>query len=229
MSRAALFIISLLLLAYPLGVYFGLSHLEPRHFGLLLLALVIARFALARKRLKPESQTSLLPITVATTALCLLILIFNRMSMVRLNPALVNLVLLLTFSYTLYSPPSMIERLARLSGAVISGPAVAYTRNVTKMWCLFFIFNGAAALYTCFFTSLETWTLYNGLIAYLLMGLLFLAEYCVRQHKMRNACACSSGATKSCRMRTIKRPHWPFIRTYRSDATSLITTSRRCA
>ncbi|HEX5055456.1 MAG TPA: hypothetical protein VFX02_03060 [Gammaproteobacteria bacterium] len=187
MSRAALLIISLLLLAYPVAVYLGLSYFEPRYIGLLLLALVSARFVLARRHLKRDNLTSLLPITVATAALCLLILIFNQTSMVRLNPALVNLVLLLTFGYTLYRPPSMIERLARLSGAGISDQAVIYTRNVTRIWCLFFMCNGAIAFYTCFYTSLETWTLYNGLIAYLLMGLLFLAEYCVRQHKIRNA------------------------------------------
>jgi uncharacterized membrane protein len=187
MSRAALFIISLLLLAYPIGVYFGLSYMEPRHLGLLLLALVAARFALAHRHLNRNNLTSLLPVTVATALLCLLILIFNQTSMVRLNPALVNLVLLLTFGYTLFRPPSMIERLARLSGADISGPAVSYTRNVTKVWCVFFVLNGAVALYTCFFTSLKTWTLYNGLIAYILMGLLFLAEYHVRQQKIRNA------------------------------------------
>jgi uncharacterized membrane protein len=36
------------------------------------------------------------------------------------------------------------------------------------------------ALYTALFTSMATWTLYNGLIAYLLMGLLFAGEYLVR-------------------------------------------------
>lgn len=187
MSRIVLLIISLLLLAYPIGVYFGLSYLEPRYLGLMLLILLAARFVLARKHLNRANLASLLPITVASGLLCLLILIFNQTSMIRLNPALVNLVLLLTFGYTLYSPPSMIERLARLSGADISGPAVSYTRNVTAVWCIFFLLNGAAALYTCFFTSLETWTLYNGLIAYILMGSLFLAEYCVRQQKIRNA------------------------------------------
>jgi uncharacterized membrane protein len=40
--------------------------------------------------------------------------------------------------------------------------------------------NGLIACYTAFFTSLETWTLYNGLIAYILMGLLFAGEYVVR-------------------------------------------------
>jgi uncharacterized membrane protein len=187
MSRAALFLISLLLLAYPIGVYFGLQYLEPRYLGLLLLILLAVRLVLVRKHLNRKNLNSLLPVTVASTLLCLLILIFNQASMVRLNPALVNLVLLASFGYTLYSPPSMIERLARLSGADISGPAVAYTRNVTAAWCLFFLLNGAVALYTSFFTSLETWTLYNGLIAYLLMGLLFLVEYYVRQQRIRNA------------------------------------------
>lgn len=182
-----LLIISLLLLAYPIGVYFGLSHLEPRTLGLLLLILLAARFMLARKHVTRANFASLLPITIASGLLCLLILIFNQTSMVRLNPALVNLVLLSTFGYTLYSPPSMIERLARLTGADIAGPAIIYTRNVTVVWCIFFLLNGAAALYTCFYTSLEIWTLYNGLIAYMLMGLLFLAEYCVRQQKIRNA------------------------------------------
>jgi uncharacterized membrane protein len=186
MSRAVLFIISLLLLIYPIGVYFGLQYLEPRAMGLLLLLLLTARFALARRHLKSDNFKSLLPITVVSGSLCLLILVFNQTSMVLLNPALVNLVLLLSFGYTLYSPPSMIERLARLSGADISGPAVAYTRNVTLIWCGFFLLNGTVALYTCFFSSLETWTLYNGLISYLLMGLLFLIEYCVRQQKIRN-------------------------------------------
>lgn len=187
MARIALIAISLLLLAYPVGVYFGLHYLEPRALGLLLLILIAARFILARKRLNRANLVSLLPVTVATTLLCLLILVFNETSMVRLNPALVNLVLLLTFGYTLYNPPSMIERLARVSGSQIAGPAIAYTRNVTAVWCLFFLLNGAAALYTCFFASLETWTLYNGLIAYILVGLLFLAEYCVRRQKIRNA------------------------------------------
>jgi uncharacterized membrane protein len=187
MSRIVLLIISLLLLVYPLGVYFGLQYLQPRYIGLLLLLLLAARFALARRHLNPDKIRSLLPIIIASALLCLLILIFNQTSMVRLNPALTNLMLLLLFGYTLLKPPSMIERLARLSTADISAAAIAYTRNVTMVWCVFFLCNGAIAFYTCFYTSLETWTLYNGLIAYLLMGLLFLVEYCVRQQKIRNA------------------------------------------
>ena len=40
--------------------------------------------------------------------------------------------------------------------------------------------NGAAALYTARFTPLETWALYNGLIAYLLIGAVFAVELAIR-------------------------------------------------
>ena len=42
--------------------------------------------------------------------------------------------------------------------------------------------NGSVALYTALFTSLATWTLYNGFIAYLLMGTLFAVELLCRTH-----------------------------------------------
>jgi uncharacterized membrane protein len=187
MSRLMLLIISLILLAYPLGVYFGLQYMEPRYIGLLLLIFLGMRFMLARKHLKWDNLKSLLPITVASSVLCLFILLFNHPAIIRLNPVLINVMLLITFGYTLYQPPSMIERMARLSTPSLPAQAIAYTRTVTKIWCFFFVVNGIIAAYTCFYASMETWTLYNGLIAYLLMGVLFLIEYCVRQYKMRNA------------------------------------------
>ena len=45
---------------------------------------------------------------------------------------------------------------------------------------MFFALNGAAALYTARFTPLETWALYNGLIAYLLIGAVFAVEFAIR-------------------------------------------------
>lgn len=187
MPRLLLLLLSLMLLAYPFAVYFGLQYLSPRYLGLLLLILLAARFLIARGQLGADRVKSLIPVTLAGIALCLLILIFNQSSLVRLTPALINFTLLAVFCYTLYKPPSMIEYIARLGDPNLPAQAIAYTRHVTMVWCLFFLFNGAIALYTCFFTSLETWMLYNGLIAYLLMGILFAAEYCVRRQKLKVA------------------------------------------
>jgi uncharacterized membrane protein len=51
---------------------------------------------------------------------------------------------------------------------------------VTQLWCAFFIANGAVAIYTALFGSRDDWALYNGLIAYLLMGGLFGGEWLYR-------------------------------------------------
>ena len=106
---------------------------------------------------------------------------------VRLYPVLVNAGLLASFGYTLLRPPTMIERLARLHEPDLPPHAVRYTRRVTQVWCVFFACNGLAALVTALWMSERIWALYNGLIAYILIGLLFAIEWLVRQRVRRAA------------------------------------------
>jgi hypothetical protein len=49
------------------------------------------------------------------------------------------------------------------------------------VWCTFFTFNGLVAAALALWATLYWWTLYNGLIAYILMGMLFAAEYIPRK------------------------------------------------
>jgi len=58
--------------------------------------------------------------------------------------------------------PSMIERLARLREPRLPQAAIAYTRRVTQVWCVFFAINGAIALVTAIWASDQVWALYNG-------------------------------------------------------------------
>jgi uncharacterized membrane protein len=104
----------------------------------------------------------------------------NELLTLRFYPAIANAAMLLLFSWSLWSPPSVIERLARLQHTDLPPEGVVYTRRVTQVWCGFFIVNGSIALATALFSSVEIWSLYNGLIAYLLMGILFIGEYLVR-------------------------------------------------
>jgi uncharacterized membrane protein len=48
-----------------------------------------------------------------------------------------------------------------------------------------FVLNGSLALYTAVAADIEVWALYNGVIAYVLMGLLFAGEYLVRRRVRR--------------------------------------------
>ncbi|UXY16008.1 hypothetical protein N8I74_03025 [Chitiniphilus purpureus] len=105
----------------------------------------------------------------------------------RAYPVLVNAALLAGFGYSLRHPPSAIERFARLTEPDLPAAAVAYTRRVTWLWCGFFTVNGALALATGLWADQTTWALYNGGVAYLLMGLLLGGEWLVRRRVRRRA------------------------------------------
>ena len=170
--RAALFIA--LSLAYPLVVYLALGRFEPRWLALLLLALAVLRAVATR-------QAVWLVAAAGAGVLALLATVFNQALPLKLYPALVNAVMLAVFAASLIFPPSVVERIARLSEPDLPPQAVGYTRRVTQIWCVFFVFNGALALATALWASDRVWALYNGGIAYLLIGGLFGIEWLVRQ------------------------------------------------
>lgn len=114
----------------------------------------------------------------------------NALLPLKLYPALVNAVLLTVFAVSLMHPPSAIERLARLREPDLPPAAIAYTRKVTWVWCGFFVVNGTLALATALWADAATWALYNGLIAYGLIGTLFAIEWLVRRRvRARHAAA----------------------------------------
>lgn len=161
-------------LLYPLVIYFGLEWFEPRWLALLLLAIVTARAAISRD-----------PVWIAAAGGALVLVIVsalaNEILPLKLYPVLVNTVMLGIFAVSLRHPPSAVERIARLREPNFPPEAVAYTRKVTMVWCLFFVCNGGIALVTALWASDRVWAAYNGLIAYVLMGLLFAGEWLVRQ------------------------------------------------
>ncbi|MDR1177066.1 MAG: AMP-binding protein, partial [Treponema sp.] len=104
----------------------------------------------------------------------------------KLYPVLVSVVLLCAFGITLFYPPVMAFRLALLQDKSIRGSLAekriaAYCRKATQVWCAFFILNGGISLGTVFFASDRFWSIYNGGISYILMGLVFAGEFMVRK------------------------------------------------
>lgn len=190
-SRIVLFVALLVAVLYPLLVYFGLNTLEPRHLALLLVEVLLLRLLWGKgKVLMPAADARSSgsmgnPQVLVTGILLLLMFLYtlstNNADALRLYPVIINFSLLLGFAHSLRHPPSAIERLARLTQADLPPRAIVYTRKVTIIWCGFFFCNGCIALYTSLFASLQTWTLYNGLVAYLLTGALLGGEYLFRQ------------------------------------------------
>ncbi|MDH5720274.1 MAG: hypothetical protein OEZ13_06580 [Spirochaetia bacterium] len=177
-------LIGVIFVLYPLGVFLGFNYFEPRFIGMLLLVFFTLRglFFINKNLIKNLYQ--LAPIAIAVFVTSMAVIIFNENIFLRLHPVLISLAFLFSFGYTLIKPPSMVERFARLKDPQLSNDAIAYTKTVTKVWCLFFILNGSAAAYTTFYASFEVWTIYNGLISYILMGILFITEFIVRHFKI---------------------------------------------
>jgi len=132
-------VLVVLTVAYPAAVYFGLEYLEPRYFALILIALFAARYLLTtRRRPTPLTGNWSLLLFIAVAILAGGAFIANSESLLLFYPVLVSVVLLLVFAWSLYFPPSVIERLARLSEPELPASAVVYTRRVTLAWCFFF-------------------------------------------------------------------------------------------
>lgn len=168
-----------LTLFYPLAIYFGLQHFEPRLFGALLGAVLLLRQWQAAHRFAASLTASEWLSLGTLFAYTLAIVVSNSEIILLLYPAFVSLSLLSVFGRSLRHPPTVIERIAHLSDPELPPEGVRYTRRVTQVWCAFFVSNASISIATIF-ASREAWLLYNGFIAYLLMGLMFAGEWLFR-------------------------------------------------
>ncbi|HEY7317743.1 MAG TPA: hypothetical protein VIE89_09235 [Candidatus Binatia bacterium] len=166
-------------LIYPLALWLGQGQIEPRFLAGLLVVIGVIRLQTLK-----ASPIGLWWIG-GTLFLFIAAVWSNLLLPLKLYPVLVNAALLGIFLHSLIFPPSIIERFARIREPNLPAWAIGYTRRVTQVWCIFFTANGLIALITALWTTSGTWAVYNGLIAYLAIGLLFTGEYLVRWHFKR--------------------------------------------
>ncbi|CAI0956509.1 Predicted membrane protein [Serratia ficaria] len=169
---------------YPLAVWLGLTRWGEAILAPLLAVVFTLRLVALRSRLRQQLWLG------KALAWVGILLAFASWGLQQTHwllyyPVLVNLLLLGLFASSLYSPPTVIERLARLTEPQLDAAGVAYTRRVTQVWCGFFTINGAVALATCLSGDIALWTLYNGGISYLLIGALMGIEWIVRKRIRR--------------------------------------------
>lgn len=178
-----------LIIAYPLLIFFGLGQFGVRATALGLLVLTVLQLTIrGLSRHKSNAPTrSAVPwmLPLASMLVLLASAASNDARFMLLVPALVNATLLLTFGLTLFGEVSLIERFARWYVTDLRPEERRHCRSVTQVWCTFFVLNGGLALATALWAPLSWWSLYNGVIAYLLMGLIFATEFVVRKYRFR--------------------------------------------
>lgn len=174
------------LVAYPMFVYWAFTHWEPRWASLTLLG-VLTPVAVGRLRnlARDTDRSAIKTMAIVPVVACAafgLGAVLDSAGFVLAAPVAINAVLLAAFGSTLRrgSRP-MIERFARLTVTDLGDAEQRWCRGWTWAWSLFFMLNGATAAVLAVAAPLSWWTAYNGLIAYILMGLMFAAEYVPRK------------------------------------------------
>lgn len=170
-------LLTLLMLCYPFAVMWAIRHDQLFLMSAMLIVVAGVRLLLRQDRL-------FLPLTSFAVLCGGLSLLLQDEFWLKFYPVLMSLGSASVFAYTLFRPPSMIERFARLHQPHLPESGVHWTRQVTKVWCGFLIINALVALLTVFLAT-SIWAIYNGFISYLLMGVLLLGEYLLRRRQQK--------------------------------------------
>lgn len=173
---AALLAIATIL--FPVFAAVGIHWLGPWPIVAALIVVLSLRIVFPASSAVPMAMTSAL---IAVVACEIAVSFYDPELAARLYPVFMNLMMFASFAVTLWKPPSMIERFARITDPDLDAHGVAYTRKVTWVWMGFFMFNGSAAFWTALHGTLVQWSAYNGAISYGLAGVLMAGEYAVRR------------------------------------------------
>ena len=172
-------------LGYPLLVYAGLLVFEPRVLVAIAGGLLLARGASGwRAWNRRDVRRVMMPVSLVAAVLAVAAILNDGRAFLFV-PALVNGALLIGFGRSLVRGPSMSETYARLRHPEMPASRAPYLRALTGMWCVVFAVNLTISLLLALYGTLEAWTLYNGILAYALIGSLLAAERVYRYWRFR--------------------------------------------
>ena len=141
------------------------------------LFLISIRLVITRRFL---GHTNLVRAFALMALLLIIITLLSDSLAVKAYPIIVSLIVACAFGFSLLYPPTIIESMARITHPHLSAHGVSYTRKVTIYWLVILLGNAVISAATAQWGTLAQWTLWNGLFSYLIMGILFAAEYVVR-------------------------------------------------
>ncbi|GAB2179342.1 COG4648 family protein [Dongia sp. agr-C8] len=160
-------------IAYPFAVYFYRDRLPASAFVTAALLLLGLQIMVLRPSVARLWRVPLLISAALTVAIALLDQNVAR----EAYPVVCSLAAASVFGWTLVSPPSLIERFARLTRPHLPETAIRYCRNVTVIWAVWLAANAAIATALVARGDLMGWAIWTGLLSYLISGLLFAGEF----------------------------------------------------
>lgn len=187
-SHVAKALIGLVLLAYPVAIYLARDHFTPSQMLAGLLALLGVRSLVAGWILRVHAVRQWVLGAALLLAAVAMALAGNwvRLEWLRFYPVLFDLAVAGMFLGSLFTERSLIERIASLfHREPLSANTIRYARHVTEAWAALMIVIALVATYTAVVSPLATWSLFNGVIVYVVLGAFFAGEYALRRHMKR--------------------------------------------
>ncbi|MDQ3032091.1 MAG: hypothetical protein M3Y87_06720 [Myxococcota bacterium] len=173
---------AVLVIAYPIAIFYGLTHFGARAVSVMVLAMLVPSLAWRFRKADRATFWSMVRLPIAISMLVIGGIATDDRRFVLALPVLINAVLFVEFGSTLRAGATpMIERFARMREPELDAAKVGHCRQWTGAWCAFFLLNGAAAALLAVLAPLWWWTVYTGGIAYALMGAMLVAEYTTRR------------------------------------------------
>lgn len=175
---------AIVLVMYPLLVWQGLQNGTPRTIAAVLLCVMLPVAAMRMQKSQRAGLRGLSFVPLITVAALLSSAVLDRAGFLLFVPALINGLFLAVFGSSLRagSMPA-VERFARLQEETLSAEQVAWCRLWTIVWCVFFVANGTTSVVLAVAGPMSWWATYNGLVAYVLMGMLFAIEWTMRRRR----------------------------------------------
>lgn len=167
---------TLLFLVYPYLAYIGMQN-DIVWFAPLLVSAMYLNQALKAQ----SSRIKLMKLGIAVVMI--LGALFLQALTAKLLPIFIQLMLMHFFGRTLIDGPTLIERFVRLEFAEFPAEIVDYCRQLTWVWTIFFAFNAIVCAILAVWGTDLWWAIYNGVIIYLLTGLLMVGEYIWRHFR----------------------------------------------
>ncbi|CAN5901683.1 membrane protein [soil metagenome] len=183
--KKVLNIISVLfILASPWVLYWTLSQGDVAVAAITLVAWVIVRTIPVLLMAKREQRLAALQLPAIALVFALLGWISNNGTWLLILPSANQAAFGLAFLRSLRGTP-LIEHFARMMKAELGPGQLAHCRRWTAVWGIYLLVLAALGLVLARFATLEVWTVYVGILSYVLVGVLFAIEYIVRKISFR--------------------------------------------
>lgn len=166
---------TILMVCYPFAIYYVIKNEYSFSIilGILFVAILIGYFLNRQKLL---FCFGFLILSIA--------FILRDIAYVKAYPVIMNCSVATFFAISLLKKP-FVQVIGEKMKGKLSEKGIVYAKKATYAWVIFmYALTGISCITV--FLSTEIWALFNGLVSYILIGLMFAAEFVVRRKVLKN-------------------------------------------